>query len=480
MTTYITGLSGSTSADYFTDQNGHPKWAWIDAVWPIVYGAGNNTQTYQQDITQYLSTRATQGYTGFECNLLPNGEYETFTGTNAGGFHPFVTGTDPASGLNSSYWAVTDYLLTTAQSHGMTCFMNLLMGEDLASGVAGSWTSGQKTAFGNAVATRYASQPNIVWMINDDGGVDLTTMQNVLTGVRNAGDTRFIACENDTETTSRTVMKTGASAAGSSLPPQYNWVYSYNVAYLGVMDAYAEASPIPVLRGDGLYYATLGNNLDDLVMRNHLWWSVASGSRGFSGGVTDGGWGAFTAGWAAGLTLADGESGTAGDYQNNVFPAVTTYLGSLPGWQKLAPDTSNAFITAGRGTKATAFNEGLGSGTAYTGSSPDTYVAGSVAADGSLAVIYFSPGVSTTITINQAKMQAGYTATWVDPANVSTSSTATGSTYTKPASANSAGDHDWVLVLEGPAPQAQVPLQGPGPGQRAVTITQAGGMTRCG
>ena len=106
----------------------------------------------------------------------------------------------------------------------MTCFMNLLMGEDLASGVAGSWTSGQKTAFGQAVATRYLSQPNIVWVINDDGGVDITSMQNVLLGVRNAGDTRFIACENDTETTSRTVMKSGAAADGAALPPQYNWV----------------------------------------------------------------------------------------------------------------------------------------------------------------------------------------------------------------------------------------------------------------
>lgn len=444
----ITGLSGATSAGYFKNQYGNPQWAWIDAVWPIVYSAGRSgAQTYQQDIDQYISTRASQGYTGIECNLLPNGEYIAYTGNNWAGVPPFNTGTDPGSGLKSTYWQQADYLLASAAAHGITVFVNLLMGEDIASGVAGSWTSGQKTTFGNAVATRYASAQNIVWMINDDGGVDATTMANILTGVRNAGDTRPISCENDTETTSRTVMKTGASTGTFASSVNYQWVYSYNVAYLGVEIAYAEASPIPVLRGDGLYYDSLGNGLDDLVMRNHLWWSVASGSRGFSGGILDGGWGAFTAGWQASLTITDGESGTSGDYQGAVFPAVTTYLATLPGWQKLIPDTGNAFITAGRGTRATAYTEGQGSTPAYTGGTPDTWVAGSVAPDGSLAVIYFSPGVSTTITVNQSLMHGGYGASWVDPATCAVTSATAGATYTKPASANSAGDHDWVLVL---------------------------------
>jgi hypothetical protein len=458
VTSYITGLSGSGASGYFTDNNGRPKLAFIDAVWPIVYraGAAGGANTYQTDIATWISTRASQGYTGFECNLLPTNEYATFNGQNVAGAYPFTGGAsqDPTTGLNSTYWQVADYLVSTAASYGMTAFINLLMGEDVGTtggGVATSWTGSQFTAYGNAVATRYASSPNIIWMINDDGGAGLTSLQNVLTGVRNAGDTRPISVENDTETTSRTVMKTGAAAADATLPPSWNWVYSYNVAYLGVEIAYAEASPIPVLRGDGLYYGTLGTSLDDTVMRNHLWWSLASGSRGFSGGIFDGGWGGFAAGWIPDLTIADGESGTAGDYQNNVFPAVTTYVSGLANWHKLIPDTGNAFITAGRGTRATAFTEGLGSGTAYNGTTPDTYVAGSVAPDGSLAVIYFSPGVSTTITVNQSLMAAGYSAKWVDPCTCSASSTAPGSTYTKPASANAAGDHDWVLVLQAPA-----------------------------
>jgi Protein of unknown function (DUF4038) len=447
----ITGLSGSTSAAHFQDQYGNPRWAWVDAVWPVVYraGAAGGANTYQSDITTYISTRASQGYTGFECNFLPNGEYAAYTGKNAGGAYPFTGGAsqDPATGLNNTYWQVADYLISTAAGHGMTIFANLLMGEDLASGVAGSWTGTQKTAYGQAVAGRYLSSPNLVWMMGDDGGVDAATASDIMTGVRNAGDTRPVAFENDTETTSFEALKTGAAEPwASSGYIGYNWVYSYNVAYLGVEYAYANDS-VPVLRGDGLYYDSLGNGLDDLVMRNHLWWSVASGSRGFSGGVLDGGWGAFAPGWQGSLTITDGESGTSGDYQGAVFPAVTSYLAALPGWQKLIPDTGNTFLTAGRGTRATAYTEGQGSTPAYTGSPADSYVAGSVAPDGSLAVIYFSPGVTTTVTIDQAKMHGGYTASWVDPANCVTSGTSAGSTYTKPASANSAGDHDWVLVL---------------------------------
>lgn len=456
----ITGLSSSGSSGYFVDQYNNPRPAFIDAVWPIAYSAGRagGANTYQADITTYVSTRSSQGYTGFECNLLPNAEYVAFTGNNAAGHPPFNTGTDPSSGLNSAYWTVVDYLVTTAASYGMTCFFNMLMGEDVASGVAGSWTTTQQTAWGNAVASRYLNNKNIIWMVDDDGGIGngggVGELQNILTGIRNAGDTRPIGAENDTETTSRVVMKTLATAADATLPPSYNWVYSYNVAYLGVEIAYQESSAIPVLRGDGLYYDSgLTSGLEDLVQRNHLWWSLCSGSRGYSSGITDGGWGAFASStWSNGLTMGGAdESGTAGDYQVNVFPAVSSYFKSLSGWQKLIPDTGNSFITAGRGTKATAFTEGQGSGTSYQGTTADTYVAGSIAADGSIALIYFSPGVSTTITIDQTKMQNGYTATWVDPCNCTTSSTATGSTYTKPASANSAGgthDHDWVLLLK--------------------------------
>ena len=408
---YIAGISGLTSADYFVDQAGQPRWMFCDSIWTIVYSAGRSGgQTWEADMDQVVSTRASQGYTAIQCNLLPNNEYVASGLTTWDGIHPFVTGTDPVSGLNSLYWARLDYLLASAGSQRVTMFLNLCMGEDINSGVVGAWTGTQKTAYGTAVAARYLTTPNIVWMMGDDGGTDATTATNIMTGIRSTGDTRPVAFENPQETTSRFGLKLNdAQPWNSSGNIAYNWVYNYAPCYQGVEYAYAEASPILVIRGDGYYYNSDGSP-SDKVGREQFWWAVSSGSRGYSWGMSDGGWGAFATGWQANLTMGADEIGTAGDFQNNVFPAATTFLATLPNWQKLTGDVANAFMTAGRGTRAPYQTEGIQN--QYTGTPADTYVSGSYATDGSLALIYFSRGVATTVTIDQTKLQTGYTGLW--------------------------------------------------------------------
>ena len=328
-----------------------------------------------------------------------------------------------------------DYLISAMAAKGMTAFCNLLMGEDLSTGVAGSWTNAQFQAYGNAVATRYASYPNIVWMMGDDGGTGATGPTEIMIGVRAAGDTRPVSFENAQETTSRYGLKLNdVQQWVSSGYIVYQWCYSYAPCYGCVEYAYLESSPIPVLRGDGYYYGTIGGK-DDEVAREQFWWAISSGSKGYSWGVGAGNAGsAFASGWASYMTQAGDEAGTAGDFQNRVMPLVTAFVKALPNWQKLAADASNTLITAGRGTRAPYQTEGVQN--QYTGATPDTYVSGSYAADGSIAMIYFSRGVTTTITINQTLLASGYTATWVDPANTATTTGTPGSTYTKQAGAN--------------------------------------------
>ena len=89
-------------------------------------------------------------------------------------------------------------------------------------------------------------------------------------------------------------------------------------------------------------------------------------------------------------------------------------------------------VTGGRGTRLSADNANQ-----YPPATSDNYIAASYVADGSLALIYFSAGCgANTITINQSKMQAGYTATWVDPTNGNKHAATVGSTY-------SAGTAQW-------------------------------------
>jgi hypothetical protein len=109
------------------------------------------------------------------------------------------------------------------------------------------------------------------------------------------------------------------------------------------------------------------------------------------------------------------------------------------GWQRLVPDFSSTFITAGRGTKGNATDD------YFPGDTGGSYVTGSRTPDGRLAVIYL-PDATQRITIDQSKMGPGYTARWVDPTNGNTIGATEGATYSRNAP-HADGADDWLLVL---------------------------------
>ena len=263
-----------------------------------------------------------------------------------------------------------------------------------------------------------------------------------MTGVQGAGDTHAVSIENMPESDSRntfdaspTVLTWGTANA------LYNFCYSYNVTYVGIEKAFLEASPIPVIQGDGYFYQ--GNNAYqstfDRAIRQDAWHAISSGARGIIHG-SESIWQYQSTALAA--------SSTDWYYVNNAGN-IRTLMESLPNWQNLIPDTSSLLVTAGRGTHATTFASG-GSGGQYEPATTDSYVSASRTAAGDLAVIYMSHG--STITIDQTKMAGGagnYTATWVDPVTCATSAATPGSTYNSTAKGNnSQGDADWVLVLQ--------------------------------
>jgi Protein of unknown function (DUF4038)/Putative collagen-binding domain of a collagenase len=478
---YIAALGG-TGAGYWTDQGGKPVLVIGDEAWALPCNAGAWGGTWQSDISAYVASRVAQGYNAVEVDLSIN----TTTAPNCTpgktwdgvpmflGTGPGAAG-DPSAGLNTSYWQRVDYLIAQAAAAGMTVFAAMFITYDIASGGAlNGMTGTQFAAYGTALGTRYGSTPNLQWRIEDDYfGSDDATLTAVLAAIRAAGDTHPVGVENYAESTSRRDISNNSAMTWGLANTQYQWVYSYNVAYFGIEYAYAETSPLTVIRGDGQYYSASG---DEQLLRNHLWWSLASGSRGFFGGDNR------TWQWASGSLAAV----TTGTFQTAVIGAASAAFAALPGWQKLVPDTGNVFITAGRGTRATSIASG-GGGTAYSGTG-DNYVAGSIAADGSLAVIYCLQHFS--ITVDQAKMAAGYTATWMDPLTGATTTATAGSTYSSTAQGNnSGGNPDWVLVLQGPsgstgtasaagagsaaaAATVTAPAAGAGTGTTATAVTQ--------
>jgi Protein of unknown function (DUF4038)/Putative collagen-binding domain of a collagenase len=472
---YPVGLGGTPGAGWFVDQNGIPLVVWADENWglPGSAGAYNGTggSTWQNDMNTYLSIRGAQGVNAVYTHPFSNPT--EIGGPNNTGFtwdnvHPF-TSDDPSVGLNNTFWLRIDYLIDTALTYGITVFLCLGMSFDIQSGsnIIQNIDTTQAQAYGTAIGNRYKNRPNIFWTVGDDYEDDNAhgfyddRYSAILTGLRNSGDTHPISMQSQGESTSRWDFGTDIHAALAwASHCQYQLIYSYNVSYQGMLVAYQEttstygsfASLLPAIRSDGFFLGEATNDtgivgadnaLEQRIMRNLVWWALASGSRGFFTGSNYIWW------WGA---TSPGHVSTETWYAS-IGGKIRSLFQSLTDWHLLMPDISNTLVTVGKGSPAAAIAS-AGRYSGFPSASTDPYVCASVTSSGSLAVIYCC--VAFNITIDQSKMQAGYAATWVDPANGTTYAGTPGSTYnsanvdgSKPAS-NSAGNADWVLVLQGP------------------------------
>ena len=465
---YITQILGTGKGGYLADAGGVPRLLLFDNNEGIGSRAGrwngSGGGTYQQDFDLYFTTRAAQGYNAWAGSAWATpiiyDDCLTF-GRTWDGVYPFCIDGTPgqiASGtltLNDDFWVRVDYLFSSALSNGMACWLNPLMSYDLGtSAVFDGATSTHFQEFGAAFSARYplSSYPHVQLMFGDDSNAGTTDSQatDILTGVRSAGDTRsLIMYEYEPETNSHIQFVDGAvfyPGGFGMMNAAINWCYEYHNAYIALEESYKETgtTPIPAIYGDGLWYGLVGSDSADYTLRRTVWWSLASGARGLS--VTSGQAGANVWRWDSGAPAAL-TNDPIGPFCTATIKTITGFFTSLRNWHKLAPDTSSAFITSGRGTRVASpapadyYPFGYGDG--------DDYVAGSITADGSLAVIYC--GQHFSITVDTSKLAAGYGARWIDPVTCAATSATPGSSYNSaPLGNNSAGNPDWVLVLMQP------------------------------
>jgi hypothetical protein len=478
----ITGIGGSGAGSYFVDATGAPRFLLADNPWALIPNAGRWGGTYQTDIDGYCNNRGGQGYTAIYLDPLGNTENNGVfaDGRTNDGVFPFTVNGSAAStaslagtetiGLNNAFWTRVDYFITACTRNGMTAMLNIGYegpGDFASGGALASMTSTQFNQYGAALAARYASVPNIIWVVGNDyfggtggtigsgGGTpagDDAKFSSILTGLRGGGDSHLVTIHNYPETTSR--QDIGLGTVGTVLQwgnnnAQFNGVYSYNTTYLGIEDAYGEAGTILVMQLDGYFYqggsayaGGSGSFAYDRSFRQDLWWTISSGARGHSHG-SESIWQ-----WASTALSA---SGTDWFHVHNA-PNVRALLESLPNWHKLLPDTASALVTSGRGTRHARLTSGGGSQyeTAFT----DSFVTASRTPDtgsgSDLALIYLSH--ATTIGIDQTKMVSGYVAFWVDPITGAKTATTAGSSYNSATPGNnSQGDPDWLLVLQAPS-----------------------------
>ena len=450
MANYITGLAGPADTGWFQDQNGTPRLFWADEAWGLPENAGRwNGGNWQADYDNYFANRAAQGFNALVCH--PWGHTHTGCNNDVGNTWD---GVSPWSGsvptLNSTFWTRIDYMFTSAAAQGITIFFDLTMSCDCDRGSVfagtGVWhgvSNGNIQAAAQNIAARYLAVPNLVWMYGDDCNANEEPVFDlVLAGIQASGDTRpdMSAEYYVTGTTSREDLSGSPTATPfpwGGANATFNYVYYYWVTYFGIEQAYKENNLIPPVWGDGYFWGgESGTELaatSNRTMRHQVWWALASGARGCTMGSH------FVWNWPSGAQAAVTNEG----WYANSAAQVRAAVESLTGWNKLIPDTSNLLVTAGRGTRS-AYNTGN-----WSSDTADNYVAASLVPDGSLALIYLP--AATTITVDQSKMAAGYTAKWIDPYNGATSAATPGSTYNSTAKGNNAfGDPDWALALLAP------------------------------
>lgn len=432
--------SVSANGRYLLDQYGQPFLLRGDSQWDLfIWGGGRSEPpgTPQGVFDAYASIRASKGFNSVLLEPLSSnqggqlGPYQD--GRTWDGIPPWGAG--GIGDLNEAYWARLDGLLTALESNGITAVLNVISQYVLYAGTACAGLNTTNAAtLGTALGSRYKNRPNIIWVFGVDyfGTFD-TEFATCLAAMRAAGDTHLCSVEYHAETTTREVLVDG-SANGTWMGGDIEDVYTYWYNYVGCEIAYSNTPARPTLLMNGHYDQTGTSGQYDLhVMSDQLGWALTSGSVGYQYGSA-GTW-SWTAAAYANLT--------AEIWPNGPFPAVMDRIKALNGWWDLVPDFSSTFLTGSRGTKGTAIATGANEYTAI--STQNDYLTGAVTADGRLGLIY-TP-TARTITIDTSKMQAGFTAKWMDPVTGALTSTTPGASYTHPGN-NSAGLPNWYLVLE--------------------------------
>lgn len=323
--------------------------------------------------------------------------------------------------------------------------------------------------YGAWLAARWKSYPNIIWVMGGDygsGGQSLdaaqrAAVQNCMLGIKSiagAASTKFTAhwdrpCISD---------DTSNTAGNFSQNWDLNFAYADDSTAELTRRGYAASPTKPCILGEYFYEAGLFGG--SAPYRRYLWWGVLGGIAG------------TFVGHEQLWRFDDGTPGT--DYTTLLTTTGTldasrlfAFMKSKP-WWRLKPSG-----LGGMGTLVT-----VGGGTASPQST--TYVAAACTPEGDLLLAYVPPAHTGSITIDMTKMAATARARWFDPTNASFTDIGafanTGTRAFTPPATNSAGDPDFLLVLETVAGTASFALTAAAVGAAIVQVPGSATLTIAG
>jgi hypothetical protein len=391
----------------------------------------------EQQADAYFADRQAHGFDALWVNLIANGAGGGRPdGATFDGILPFSTPAD-LSTPNEPYFQRIDDLLSAAQRHGLTIFLDPVetAGHLVAPGLIPNLLDNGPTAdfeYGAYLGRRYRDHPNLVWLHGNDfqtwrDPADDAAAQAVARGIRSTDPGHLQTVELD--------YYVSSSLDDPAWAPliDLDATYSYAPTYAKVLDEYDRAA-LPTFLIEALY--EFEHDATPAVLRRQEYWTMLSGATGqfYGNGYT---W-PFAEGWPEHL---DSPGATQ-------FATVLRAAFADRPWWQLVPDRLHRLLVSGYGGyDATADPD-------YASVAHNDYATAALTPDGSLGMIYTPTARPLTVDLRVLSGPAG--ARWYDPvtgrytpaAAVPVPGAPSGTVLFTPAAANDGGDGDWLLVLQ--------------------------------
>ncbi len=445
----------SANRRYLVDQQGAPFPILGRTAWFITSLTAADQRTFVDD-------SVARGFNSIEFHVInhdPRGNHPPFDGNGASPFLKRLDGSAWNGALtyasitndapdfttpNEPYWSSVDDLLAYCESRGVLVFIfpayvgyfetdQGWMREMVANGPA------KMQGYGAWIAARYKHQRNLVWMMGGDSGTaphpfndaQIKVERALLNGLRSVPgqQSRIFSAQWESQS-----IATDQPSLGTAMT--LNGVYSWtgDVIVHG-RRAYEHRPVAPAFLLEEPYdeEGPDGNSVNPSAtqpVRRFQWWGWLS----TIGGCISGNgyiWPFNDSGESSWRKHLDTQS-------SRDMARLNGFIGSIK-WFNLVPselDGMRRLITSGGSTVSSS-----------------NYVAAAATPDGSLLVAYVPPAHSGTITVDMAALSGPSSARWFDPTSAASTNSMTGlintgtRVFTVPGT-NSAGQGDWVLVLE--------------------------------
>jgi len=411
-------LKVSKDQRYLEDQRGQPFLLIADTPWFI-------QKQKMDDVRRIVDDRMAKGYNTLFLETVDDSHFPSRDGYGNTAFSSDENITKPVE----AYWDYTEQIMVEAEKRGLFIIMSSLWFGGGQGMYRDRITPENAAEFGRFLASRFGRFKNLMWMHVGDMNPNARQQECTRILARTLGE----LAPHQLQTAHLANDFTSAMFFNDESWLDLNLAYTYQAAYPHILPEYQRAKPVrPVILSETGYEGELNCNekLPDgskgefwspFTIRRNAWWALTSGATGFCTGSRMWRW---EKDWEKWLDCGSAKQ----------TPYLRTAMESIA-WWKLAPDTKHELVTDGLGQWKKA-----------------DYATVALADDGSCAIVYL-PSMRT-ITVDMSRLSGPCDLRWFDPTNAQfqdmsdSPSANAGKRQFTPPEKNTAGDSDWVLVLD--------------------------------